>query len=217
MAIEEWDDSAHGQENDVTDPEGRSAGQEPVEQFKSTSGRIMGAIALVIAVAVVVIGLVDRDHGYPLPVVLAAVVFGILVWAAMLRPRVWATGEHLVMRNMLHTAWIPLAAIEQVAVRQVLAVSAGDQRFVSPAIGRSFRQTLKANRRSDQPSATQSYPVFVEERIGRLAEDARAQRGVRRFSDEQVSLAAGVRRTWAWPEIVALVAFGLAFLVSLFV
>lgn len=200
----------------MTDPKGRATPGEQVERFQPTSGRVMGVIALVLALAVVVIGVVDRDHGFPLPVVLGAVVFGILVWAAMLRPRVWATREHLVMRNMLHTAEIPLAAIEQVAVRQVLAVSAGDRRFVSPAIGRSLRQTLKTNKKKE-PTATESYPVFVEERISRLAEDARAQQGVRRFSDEQAALAEGVRQTWAWPEIAGLAAFGVAFLVSLFV
>lgn len=201
----------------MADPKGGSGADEPVERFHPTSGRIMGTIALVLAAAVVVIGVLDREHGFPLPVVLGAVVFGILVWAAMLRPRVWATGDELVMRNMLNTAHIPLAAIEQVAVRQVLAVSAGERRFVSPAIGRSLRQTLKSNRASGQPTATESYPVFVEERISQLADDARTQRGVRRFSEEQVALGADVRTTWAWPEIVGLVGFGVAFLVSLFV
>lgn len=201
----------------MADPKGGSGADEPVERFHPTSGRIMGTIALVLVAAVVVIGVLDREHGFPMPVVLGAVVFGILVWAAMLRPRVWATGDDLVMRNMLNTAHIPLAAIEQVAVRQVLAVSAGERRFVSPAIGRSFRQTVKSNRKGPQPTATESYPVFVEERISQLADDARTQRGVRRFSEEQVALGADVRTTWAWPEIVGLVGFGAAFLVSLFV
>jgi hypothetical protein len=201
----------------VADPKGGSGADEPVERFQPTSGRIMGTIALVLVSAIVVIGVLDREHGFPLPVVLGAVVFGILVWAAMLRPRVWATGDDLVMRIMLNTAHIPLAAIEQVAVRQVLAVSAGERRFVSPAIGRSLRQTLKSNRTSAQPTATPSYPVFVEERISQLADDARTQRGVRRFSEEQVALGAEVRTSWAWPEIVGLVGFGVAFLVSLFV
>ena len=201
----------------MADPKGVSGADEPVERFQPTSGRIMGTIALVLAGAVIVIGLLDREHGFPLPVVLGAAVFAILVWSAMLRPRVWATADELVMRNMLHTAHIPLAAIEQVAVRQVLAVSAGERRFVSPAIGRSLRQTLKSNRTQDaQPAATQSYPVFVEERISQLADDARSQRGVRRFSEEQVALGAGVRKTWAWPELVGLVVLGIAFLVSLF-
>lgn len=188
---------------------------EAVERFRPTSGRVLGLVALALAVFVVVIGLVDRTHGFPLPVVLAAVVFAILVWSSMLRPRVWATREHLVMRNMLDTAWVPLAAIEQVVVRQVLAVRAGERRFVSPAIGRSWRQTMKANKATKQATALESYPVFVEERIAQLADDARAQRGITRFSDEQVALAAGVRRDWAWPEIVGLAASGVAFLASL--
>jgi hypothetical protein len=192
--------------------------EEPVERFRPTSGRIIGVVALLIAASVLVIGLVDRDHGFPLPVMAAAVVAGIVVWAAMLRPRVWVTGEDLVMRNMLHSVWIPLAAIEQVAVRQVLAVSAGDRRFVSPAIGRSWRQAARSvGSRKDAAALAQSYPDFVEERIAQLAEAARAQAGVRLLSDEQLALASGVRRAWAWPEVVALAAAGLVLVVSLLV
>ena len=198
-------------------PAREGATPQPVERFQPTSGRILGVIALVAVLAIVVIGVVDRDHGFPAPVVTGALVFGVLVWAAMLRPRVWATREHLVMRNMLHTVSIPLAAIETVVVRQVLAVSAGDNRFVSPAVGKSWRQTLRSNKQGERDTATASYPVFVEERISQLADDARAQQGVRRFSDEQVALAAGVRRQWAWPEIAALAACVMAFVATLVV
>ena len=124
-----------------------------------------------------------------------AVAFGALVWSSMLRPRVWATESDLVMRNMLDTVRIPLAAIESVVVRQVLAVGAGDARYVSPAIGHTLRQTFKASHGAPRKPATESYPVFVEERICQLAEDARARLGVRRYSDEQVALAE--RRTTA--------------------
>lgn len=191
--------------------------EEPVERFRPTSGRILGVVALVIALAVVVIGVVDREAGFSAPVVAAAVVIGVLVWSAMLRPKVWVTQQDLVLRNMLHTVCIPLAAIEQVAVRQVLAVSAGEKRFVSPAIGRNWRQAFRANRAARQPTAVESYPVFVEERIAQLAEDARARSGVTLLSDEQLVLAEGVRRTWAWPEIVALALASLAFVVTLVV
>lgn len=191
--------------------------EEPVERFRPTSGRILGVIALVIALAVVVIGVIDREAGFSAPVVAAAVVIGVLVWSAMLRPKVWVTQQDLVLRNMLHTVCIPLAAIEQVAVRQVLAVSAGEKRFVSPAIGRNWRQAFRANRAARQPTAVESYPVFVEERIAQLAEDARARSGVTLLSDEQLVLAEGVRRTWAWPEIVALALASLAFVVTLVV
>lgn len=189
--------------------------QHEVEKFAATSGRILGVIALVGVVAIVVIGIVDRDHGFPAVVVTGALVFGVLVWAAMLRPRVWATPEALVLRNMLDTVSIPLAAIDTVVVRQVLAVGVGDSRYVSSAIGHSWRQTIKSNRSSERPSATESYPVFVEDRITRLVEDARARHGIKRFTPEQAALADDVRRALAWPEIGVLVGSLVAFVATL--
>lgn len=202
--------------------QGSETSGEPVESFRPTSGRITGVLGLVLVALVVVLGLVYRTRGFPLPVVTAALVMGVLVWAAMLRPRVWATEEDLVLRNMMHTAWIPLAAIEQVAVRQVLAVSVGEKRYVSPAVGKSSRQTLKSNRAPTTAGAgetstravTASYPEFVKERIVALAEAARAQHGVAMLSEEQLALGAGVRRRWAWPEVAGLVVATLLFVLS---
>ena len=45
----------------------------------------------------------------------------------MLRPALWVTREHLVMRNLAETVHIRLAAVEEMAVRQVLAVRAADR------------------------------------------------------------------------------------------
>ena len=53
----------------------------------------------------------------------------------MLRPRVWATTTDLVMRNMLEHRADPARRDRDGRVRQVLAVGAGDPRYVSPAIG----------------------------------------------------------------------------------
>lgn len=209
--------------------------EKPVERFHATSGHVTGVVALVVAGAVVVIGLVYGESSYSVSVVLGAVLFGLLAWVVMLRPRVWATDEHLLMRNILHTMWIPLAAIDQVVVRQVLAVSAGERRFVSPAIGRTRRQIARAGGGTSfmpgpalgggasgsdatgaaQESATSSYSVFVEERISHLATEARTRQGIAKGSPEQAALAAGVRRTWAWPEIAALAVAAVALLVSL--
>ena len=200
-------------------PETGSRTGGPVERFRPTSGRIMGTVAVLIAAAVVVIGLVDRDHGFSLPVVFVALFLGILAWAAMLRPGLWATEDELVMRNMLETVHIPLGAIERIAVRQVLAVSAGEQRYLSPAVGRTRKQALQDSSRSaDNPvDPTDSYPAFVEDRISRLAENARARRGIALLSDEQLELARDVHRRPAWPEIIGLAVAAVGFVVSLLV
>ena len=184
-----------------------------VEQFRPTSGRVMGVVGLLVCAAVVVYGVLTE--GFPAVAIWSVLVVGVLIWASTLRPRVAATSSHLVMRNMLSTISVPLAAIEQVVVSQVLAVRVGEKRYVSPAIGKSWRHAIKSNRRTPGPTAETSYPVFVEERISRLASDARDQAGVVLLSDEQLELASGVRREWAWPEIGAMSVAGLGLVVAL--
>jgi hypothetical protein len=200
-------------------PEGHPGGDpgddEVVERFRPTSGRIMGSIGL--AGVAVVAGIAVADPGsVPAPVLWGFLFFGALVWTAMLRPRLLATRSWLVMRNMLSTVSIPLAAVEQIVVRQVVAVRVGERRYVSPAVGRTWRQNLRANRQgAETDPATQSYPTFVENRLHQLAEDARAREGVAMLSDEQLALAGGVRREWSWPAVGLVVVTFVGFVVSI--
>lgn len=195
---------------------------EVVERFSPTSGRITGIIVLVMVAAIPLADVFDRSFGFAAPVVAGALTVGVLAWAAMLRPRVWVTRQHLVLRNMFETISVPLAAIEEIAVRQVLTVQAGDDRHVSPALGRSRRQARKSSRPGAQTGAqtgnaqaSLSYPDFVEGQIRQYADDARAQLGVARYSDEQVALAAGTVRRPAWIELGALGVTLVAFVVTL--
>jgi hypothetical protein len=187
---------------------------EVVEDFRPSSGRITGLLGLGICVGIVVLGLVEFDEGFPPAGVWAALFAAVLLWSAMLRPRVRVTGPELRLRNMLTTISVPLASIEQIVVRQVLSVRAGDHRYVSSAVGKSWRQALKSDRPRD-PGEDAPYPVFVEERLQQLAEDARTKAGITLMSDEQLELAKGVRREWAWPEIVLLGFTALGFVVAL--
>ena len=88
------------------------------------SGVIGGAAAVVLAGVVAATGLVYLGDGFPLWLVATAALAGVLAWAAMLRPALWVRDERLVMRNMLETIQIRLVAVEELAVRQVLAVRA---------------------------------------------------------------------------------------------
>ena len=67
-------------------------------------------------------------------------------YAALLRPRSASSRARSVLRNMIDTNVVPLAAIDEVAVRQVLAVRADEKRYVSPAIGHSFLRTIRPAR-----------------------------------------------------------------------
>ncbi len=177
-----------------------------VERFQPTSGRVTGWMTVVLAAILVVSGVAYADDGFPLWVAALGLLAGILAWAAMLRPALWATHEHLVMRNLTETVHIRLAAVEEMAVRQVLAVRAADRRFVSTVVGRTWRKTLQSRHRPGgtdtgaalAPTEGMHYADFVENRLHDLVEKARSRAGVRPGSQEQLALPDAVRRQRDW-------------------
>ena len=199
--------------------------EEAVERFVPTGGRITGVVGLVMAAGVIVLWLVDRDN-VPAPVAAGALVGGVLVWASLLRPRVSASRETLFLRNMLETIHIPLAAVDELMVRQVLSVRVGEKKYVCPAVGRKLRTVMRAPRAApllspnmpedlqvdigpssepDRPATDIDYADHVEDRLHDLVAEARERHGIRRYSDDAEALGRDVRRAPAWPEIVALV------------
>src|SRR3954462_6853653 len=103
--------------------------EERVEKFAPNGGTAMAVLAGAVVIAFVVGWAVDTD-GVPAWVPALALFCGVVVYASTVRPRVRVHGHDLVLRNMLNTVTIPLAAIEEIAVRQVLAVRAGGKRYV---------------------------------------------------------------------------------------
>ena len=177
-----------------------------VEKFPPTSGRIIGIIALLLCAAVLVYALVDGYGGIGVEVAWGAAFVGLVSYAALLRPAVRVDSGSLVLRNMLDTNVVPLASIDEVAVRQVLAVRTDEKRYVSPAIGTSFLRTIRPR---NTAMATLSYPEYVRDRILHLADGAR-----RRNGDGDTP---PVRREWAWPEIAGLVVTALGLVVAIVV
>ncbi len=194
-----------------------------VERFHATSGRVTGWMTVVLAGVVAATGLVYLGDGFPLWLVATAALAGVLAWAAMLRPALWVRDERLVMRNMLETIQIRLVAVEELAVRQVLAVRAADRRWVSTAVGRSLRKTMTSRRRppavgaDGKPATAVKYVDFVEERLHLLVDEARTAAGIRPGSPEQRALPDAVRRERAWVPIALIAAASVALLVTILV
>lgn len=197
---------------------------EVVEHFHPTSGRVTGWLTVVLAGALVVAGLAYLDDGFPPWVVAAGLLVGILGWAAMLRPALWATREHLVMRNLAETVHIRLAAVEEMAVGPVLAVRAADRRFVSPVVGRTWRKTLQSRHRPGgtdtgaalAPTEGMHYADFVENRLHDLVDNARTTAGVRPGSAEQLALPDPVRRERDWLPVALIAGAVVVLTVSFF-
>jgi hypothetical protein len=203
--------------------ESPAEGDEVIERFSPTSGRIPGILGLLVAAGVVVLWVWRPDDVAPAVAAVAAVA-GVICWAALLRPRVSASAETLYLRNMLETVEVPLAAVDELVLRQVLVLRVGEKKIVSPAVGRKLRKVAGVRQpilfgpdldsvmsepdeplSSDRRPATQvDYADHVEGRLRELVQAARDRHGVRRYSDEALALADDVRRRPAWPEIGAL-------------
>jgi hypothetical protein len=178
------------------------------EKFPPTSGRVMGVLAVGLAVALCIYAIVDGEGGFGAPVAWGAAFAALLSYGSLLRPAVRVESGSLLLRNMVDTNVIPLAAIDEVVVRQVLAIRADEKRYVSPAIGNSFFRTIRPRTgRDGLPELT--YPEYVRDRILHLSDGAR-----RRIGSGEVP---AVRRLWAWPEIAGMAVTALGFVVSIIV
>src|SRR6478672_721850 len=190
-----------------------------VERFQPTSGRFTGWTTIVLAVLVVVAGVAYADEGFPPWVAALGLLVGILAWAAMIRPALWATHEHLVMRNLAETVHIRLAAVEEMAVRQVLAVRAADRRYVSTVVGRTWRKSMMARRApssKDGPHEGMRYVDWAEHRLRELVDAARDRAGVAAGSEEQRALPGAVRREPATMPLALIAVAAVLMVVSFF-
>jgi hypothetical protein len=211
-----------------------------VQTFRATSGRVTGVLGVLLSAVLAVTFAVTEHPSVAVPGVLGCVFSGVLVWAAMLRPRVSATADELRLVTMFESATIPLAAVEYVLVRRYLLVRAGGRKYICPAIGRSLRKTVRTEMKWNGGSQILSpglqdggklgslqteakgdpelaYADFVEEQITRLADHDRARRGIEARSEEEYELGAQVVRRRAWPVIALLAVLGAAFVVSLLI
>ncbi|WP_232680974.1 hypothetical protein [Nocardioides sp. R-C-SC26] len=206
----------------------------PDLHFRSASGLVYGYLA--VGLIVVVVGLVLADGAPPAWLIAFAALALTATWAVLLRPRVSVLDRAtLVLRMPLSEVRMPLAAVDDLVVRQWLVVRVGERRFSCAAIGRTSRQLRRDARRGDRATGlgadaalaqrvvpqVASQDGLVADRLVSLVESARAQVGVRgapRQTPEVESrleaARAAVERAPAWPEIVALAVSSLALLVA---
>jgi hypothetical protein len=199
----------------------------PVQRFKPTSGTFVGVAGLVVTLGLIGFVAMSEPDLRGLQICLGLGIAAVLIWMTLLRPRVTAYEEALLLRNAATDVEVPFAAIDAAVVRHTLNVWVGERRYMCAAIGRTSRSMLKRGRpgpsaalglgmSGDKMSSDQSagigagsdYPTYVEQRIEDLARAAR-----------QVSAADAtpVRRSWAVLELGALAVLGVLLAVSLLV
>ncbi len=170
------------------------------QSYGPSSGTIVGWIGVVLAAVVVAVLLANERSAGGLRSALAVALVGVVVWCYLLRPRIIVRPATLVLRNAFSDWEIPLASVQEVAVRTVTGVYTADRRYDGIAVGRTVRAIL----RSRSHGSTDETADLVTAQIMRATARAR-ERG------EEAGTP--VRRP-AYPELVLLVSLAAALLVS---
>ena len=210
---------------------GNAADRSDDRLFKPTSGVISGWTGVGLAVVAVVSVLLDNLTLGGARFALLAAIFGLLVWCFLLRPRLVIGSADLELRNPFVSWHVPLASVRRVAVRAVTRVYTEDRRFDGVAVGRPVRSLMpgRPTRRS-----TIGMPGLGGTTMADGADASRVPKGqlnpdmVADFVTEQILLAAdrarelspeprSPRRSWAWPELVLLIALVAGLVVTLLV
>jgi len=198
-------------------------------RFTPNTGTFSGWLGVGLAAVVFVAVVVDDHTLRGSRIALATLIFGLLVWCFMLRPRIVIGSTVLELRNPFTSWHLPLAAVRRVAVRAVTRVWTDDEQFFDGvAVGRPVRSLVRGR---PAQSRYVGPPGLGGTRMDDGAPPARTPKGqldadtVADFVGEQILLHADraredggpsgtPRRTWAWWEISALVVLVVALVVT---
>ncbi len=179
-------------------PDPSAAEEHPVEAFRPTSGYWLGWFGVVLFAAVAVEVLARSRSGSSLAAASALAWGALVMWMGLVRPRVVAHADHLLLRNVFRDTAVPWHLVDGIMVRLTLRVYVGDEihqaasisRGARPAVGGSTRRRgqgllgVLAPTAATDPAATDphadvtppgsDYAGYVETRLRDLASERRA-------------------------------------------
>lgn len=199
----------------------------PERRYGPTSGGLLGVLGLLLCAATLVYVVVGGIHQVSARVGIATLAAAVLIWAYLLRPRiiVEAGGDTLVLRNPIITYRIPLSAVRMVGVKVVTTVKTADARYDAVAVGYSLRKVIRSGRAHTGASPLVMQPQFrmleppPTRRVERAEQDVMTEHvlAAAQQARERGLADSPVVRTVAVPELVALAALAVAFLVTFLV
>lgn len=115
------------------------------EKFATPAGRYLGYVVVGAAFALALFGLIS-DGIDSFGLVGFCIAFSALAWVALIRPRVTAHANGLVLRNMLRDTFLPWASIRSCRAAQTLQIGTRDRVYHGLGISQSARVAAKQRR-----------------------------------------------------------------------
>jgi hypothetical protein len=125
----------------VTNAAVEAAGPQ-IETFATPAGRILGYVVVAAAVVLSLLGLKSQGTG-ALGLIAICVAFAALTWVTLIRPKVTAHQNGLLLRNMLRDTLLPWATIRSCRAAQTLQVGTRDKVYHGLGLTKSARQSTR--------------------------------------------------------------------------
>lgn len=113
--------------------EGAGRGQQ-LEEFPATHGRAVGYLGIAAGALVVADVLIEWRTWHGLSAVAGTAAVVILIWLGLLRPKVVAYTDRVVLRNFLRDVHVPWPLVESVSGSKALTIEADGHEYRSAAV-----------------------------------------------------------------------------------
>lgn len=117
-----------------------------IETFATPAGRYLGYTAVGAALVLGLLGVKSQGTG-AFSLIGFCVAFSALSWVALIRPRVTAHKNGLVLRNMVRDTFLPWASVKSCRVAQTLQIGTRDKIYHGLGLTKSARQATREQRR----------------------------------------------------------------------
>lgn len=111
--------------------------------FPPTSGTFSGVSGMLLALGGLIWVVLDSRNLVGVRLALGLVLFGLVAYAYMVRPRIRVRSGVLLLVNPLEDVEIPLPLVDRVTVRSATHVFVGKKRYVGVAVGRKVREMVR--------------------------------------------------------------------------
>ena len=115
------------------------------ETFVTPAGRYLGYIVVGSAVVLSLLGLKSQGTG-AFGLIGFCIAFALVAWVVLIRPRVTAHRNGLLLRNMLRDTFVPWASIKSCRIGQTLEVGTRDKVYHGLGLTKSARQATREQR-----------------------------------------------------------------------
>lgn len=173
--------------------------------FRAMPTMIVGVIGVLLIGALCLFPLIEGPTDARLTAAGGLLLFGGIAWATLIRPALVYRTDSLLLRNVLHDVEIPWALVDDIDVRQVAVIYAGDAKYLCAGLSKGRRQLVRGPKEGAEPSSADQAAELGKQRAV----------AARRDAVDALPTPDQIERRPAWADVILIAAGAVLFLAGM--